>query len=81
VGPIYKLCGHIFNVALAEDLDPSCRLHVVHVVLPIVLEDKLESDLGRRLELSLVSCQVSCVHYGIQEVGRGLREHPEGQIG
>lgn len=80
MGPIYKLCSDIFDVALAEYLDSSSRLHVVHVVLPIELEDKLEGDLGRRLELSLVSYQVGRVHYGIQEVWRSLREHPEGQV-
>ena len=80
MGLIYKLCSHIFDVALAEDLDSSCRLHIVHVVLPIELEQKLEGDLGRRLELSLVSYQVSCVHYGVKEIGRGLGEHPEGQV-
>jgi hypothetical protein len=56
VGSIYKLGSDIFYVALAKNLDPSCRLHVVHVVLTIELEDKLEGDLGRRLELCLVSC-------------------------
>ena len=55
------------------------RIHQ-QVVLPIELEDKLEGDLGRRLELSLVSYQVGRVHYGIQEVWRSLREHPEGQV-
>ena len=80
MGPINKLCSNIFDIALAEDLDSSCRLHIVHVVLPIELEHKLEGDLGRRLELSLISCQVGCVHYGIQEIGRGLRIHPESQV-
>jgi len=80
VGLINQLCSYILDIALTENLDSASGLKVVHIVLTIKLEDKLESDFGRWLELCLTYCQISGVYDGVQEIRWCLREDPESQI-